>query len=60
MPLSTSVVRPAALCSGETAEKLKLEGNEETELTGVEQREDGMSDEERERSEKNWHRPTGV
>ena len=37
-------VRPAALCRGETAEKEKVERNEETELNGVEEERDEMSD----------------
>ena len=40
-------VRPAALCRGEAAEKGKVERNEETELNGVEEGRDEMSDEER-------------
>ena len=39
-------VRPAALRRGETAEKGKVERNEETELNGVEEERDEMSDEE--------------
>ena len=42
-------VRLAALCKGETAENGKLEGNEETELNGVEEGRDEMSDEEGDR-----------
>ena len=38
--------RLAALCKCETAEKGKLNGNEETELNGVEEGRDEMSDEE--------------
>ena len=37
-------VRPAALCRGETADKEKVERNEETELNGVEEERDEMSD----------------
>ena len=37
-------VRPAALCKGETADKEKVERNEETELNGVEEERDEMSD----------------
>ena len=39
-------VRPAALCRGETAENGKAERGEETELSGVEEGRDEMSDEE--------------
>ena len=39
-------VRPAALCRGETAENGKAERGEETELNGVEEGRDEMSDEE--------------
>ena len=39
------LVRPAALCRGETAEKEKVDRNEETELNGVEEH-DEMSGEE--------------
>ena len=39
-------VRPAALCRGETAEKEKVDRNEETELNGVEEERDEMSGEE--------------
>ena len=46
-PLSTDkLVRPAALCRGETAEKEEVERKEETELNGVEGERDEMSDEE--------------
>ena len=38
------LVRPAALCRGETANKEKVERNEETELNGVEEERDEMSD----------------
>ena len=37
-------VRPTALCRGETADKEKMERNEETELNGVEEERDEMSD----------------
>ena len=40
------LVRPAALCRGETAENGKAERGEETELNGVEEGRDEMSDEE--------------
>ena len=39
-------VRPAALCRGETAENGQAERGEETELNGVEEGRDEMSDEE--------------
>ena len=39
-------VRPAALCGGVTTEKEKVERSEETELNGVEEERDEMSDEE--------------
>ena len=39
-------VKPAALCRGETAENGKAERGEETELNGVEEERDEMSDEE--------------
>ena len=39
-------IRPAALCIGETAENGKAERGEETELSGVEEGRDEMSDEE--------------
>ena len=39
-------VRPAALCRGEAAENRKEERGEETELNGVEEGRDEMSDEE--------------
>ena len=39
-------VRPAALCRNETAEKREAERGEETELSGVEEGRDEMSDEE--------------
>ena len=39
-------VRPAALCRGETAENGKAEQGEETELNGVEEGRDEMSDKE--------------
>ena len=44
-PLST--VRPAALCRGETADKEKVERNDETELNGVDEELDVMSNGER-------------
>ena len=40
------LVRPAALCRGETAEEEEVERNEEIELNGVEEERDDMSDEE--------------
>ena len=40
------LVRPAALCRSETAEKRNAERGEETELNGVEEGRDEMSDEE--------------
>ena len=40
------LVRLAALCRGETAENGKAERREETELSGVEEGRDEMSDEE--------------
>ena len=43
------LVRPATLCRGETSVNGKLEGNEETELNGVEEGRDEMSDEEGDR-----------
>ena len=43
-------VRPAALCRSEAAEESKTEREEETELNGVEEEQDKMSDEERERN----------
>ena len=39
-------VRPAALCRGVTTENRKAGWSEETELNGVEEERDGMSDEE--------------
>ena len=39
-------MRPAALCRGETADNRKVGRNEETELNGVEEERDEMSDEE--------------
>ena len=39
-------VRPAALCRSEAAEESKTEREEETELNGVEEEQDKMSDEE--------------
>ena len=50
-------VRPAALCRGETAENGKAERGEETELNGVEEGRDEMSDEEGERDR--WLRRIG-
>ena len=38
-------MRPAAVCRGETTENRKLEGDEETELNGVGEGQDEMSDE---------------
>ena len=38
------LARPAALCKGETADKEKVERSEETELNGVEEERDEMSD----------------
>ena len=42
---SDKPTRPAALCRGETTENMKLEGDEETELNGVGEGQDEMSDE---------------
>ena len=54
-------VRPAALCRGETAEKGKSGTMKKTELNGVEEGRDEMSEEEGERSmvKKNWQRQIG-
>ena len=54
-------VRPAALCRGETAENGKAERGEETELNGVEEGRDEMSDEEGGRSmvKRTWQRQIG-
>ena len=54
-------VRLAALSTGEAAEKVKVERNEETELNGVEEGRDEMSNEEKETEtkltvKKNWQR----
>ena len=55
------LVRPAALCRGETAENGKAEQGKKTELNGVEEGRDEMSEEEEERStvKKNWQRQIG-
>ena len=53
-------VRPATLCRGETAENGKAERGEETELNGVEEGRDEVSDEEeRAMVKKNWQRQIG-
>ena len=53
--------RQPALCRGETAENGKIEGNEETELNGIEGGDERSDEEETESTaKKNWQRQIGA